>query len=99
MRNQLKIIYANFNPENMILRDHLAYERTIIANERTLLAYLRSFIMLLGSGLTFIKIIDDPLFQFAGFFLIPISFGMLGLGFFKYFRLRAILKKIYQNNP
>ena len=29
----------------MILRDHLAYDRTVLANERTLLSYLRSAIV------------------------------------------------------
>jgi len=40
------------NEEKIILRDHLAMERTKLANERTLLSYLRSALYLfLGGGL------------------------------------------------
>ncbi len=48
--------YSKIDPDKMILRDHLAYDRTILANERTLLAYLRTAIALLAAGGTLIKV-------------------------------------------
>ncbi|MEN7972740.1 MAG: DUF202 domain-containing protein [Verrucomicrobiota bacterium] len=51
--------YSKINPDDMILRDHLAYDRTVLANERTLLAYLRTAIALLAAGGTLVKIFPD----------------------------------------
>lgn len=44
------------NENNLITRDWLAIERTKLANERTFLAYFRTFIVILGSGLTILKL-------------------------------------------
>jgi putative membrane protein len=41
-----------FLVEELILRDHLALDRTRLANERTLLAYLRTALMLMVAGAT-----------------------------------------------
>ena len=38
--------------EDLILRDHLALDRTRLANERTLLAYARTALMLVVAGAT-----------------------------------------------
>jgi putative membrane protein len=42
--------------EELILRDHLALDRTRLANERTLLAYLRTALMLAVAGATAEKV-------------------------------------------
>jgi len=46
-------------PEDLILRDHLALDRTRLANERTLLAYLRTALMLVVTGATAVKFVAD----------------------------------------
>ena len=51
--------YSKINPDDMILRDHLAYDRTVLANERTLLSYLRTAIALLAAGATLVKIFPE----------------------------------------
>lgn len=38
--------------DELILRDHLAIDRTKLANERTLLAYIRTALMLMVAGVT-----------------------------------------------
>jgi inner membrane protein YidH len=45
-----------FVVEELILRDHLALDRTRLANERTLLAYLRTALMLMVAGATAEKV-------------------------------------------
>ena len=42
--------YSKINPSDMILRDHLAYDRTVLANERTFLSYMRTSIALFAAG-------------------------------------------------
>ncbi len=44
--------YARFKGEDLILRDELAINRTILANEATLLAYVRSALTLIIAGVT-----------------------------------------------
>jgi putative membrane protein len=47
------------SPDEPILRDHLALDRTRLANERTLLAYLRTALMLLVTGATAVKFVAE----------------------------------------
>ncbi len=51
--------YTKFDPDELILRDHLALDRTILANERTLLAYLRTALFLVVSGVSLVKLFPD----------------------------------------
>ena len=53
--------YSESDPEKMDLRDHLAYDRTVLANQRTYLAYLKFGIFSLATGLTFLKVFSDDL--------------------------------------
>jgi len=47
--------------EELILRDHLALDRTRLANERTLLAYVRTAFMLIIAGATALKLfVETP---------------------------------------
>lgn len=66
--------YAKFNPDEMILRDHLAYDRTVLANERTLLSYLRTSIALFAAGGTLLKLFPEE----SG--MVGLGSGLLGLG-------------------
>lgn len=53
--------YSKIHPDDMILRDHLAYDRTVLANERTFLSYARTSITLLIAGGTLIKFLHEDL--------------------------------------
>ena len=53
--NMKKSPYLRFDWSNLILRDELAVERTLLSNERTLLAYLRS-----GAALLVSYFLPDP---------------------------------------
>ncbi|HJQ80519.1 MAG TPA: DUF202 domain-containing protein [Lacipirellulaceae bacterium] len=45
--------------DELILRDHLALDRTRLANERTLLAYIRTAFMLIIAGATALKLLVE----------------------------------------
>lgn len=89
--------YKNYCSEEMILRDHLAYDRTFLANERTFLSYERTAIMVFATGLTLVKLFsnNDGL-VLLGFIVIGISILVAILGLFKYLILRRDLKQIYE---
>ena len=98
MKKSNKNIYSNIRPEDMILRDYLAYDRTVIANERTLLAYFRSALMLFATGVTLLKLIKEILYQFIGLFFIAISFVVFIFGLVRYFVLKNKLNRIYTDS-
>ena len=78
----------------MILRDHLALDRTLLANHRTFLAYIRTFVGLFGGGAALVKLVDVPLFQFAGYAFAIASPFFLVAGVIRYIRLSCRLKPI-----
>jgi len=65
--------YTKFSEDEFILRDYLAIDRTILANERTFLAYLRSALTVFIAGVTFIKFFDNLLIEIVGWFFVPIG--------------------------
>ena len=55
---------AKYDPKN--IRDQLAADRTILANERTLLAYLRVALTLFVAGVSFIKFFESRILMILG---------------------------------
>ena len=89
--------YEKIEPQKMILRDHLVFDRTALANERTLLAYLRTAVMVFATGFTLFKIFADSLaIKTAGLVSVGASLLVFIVGLANFFRLRGRLKKIYK---
>jgi putative membrane protein len=79
--------YERFDTEELILRDELAIDRTLLANERTLLSYLRSGVAMMITGLTIIHYATKAWFMWAGVSCIP--FGIV-TGIFGIWRFRKM---------
>lgn len=92
--------YSKINPESMILRDHLAYDRTVLANERTLLSYMRTAIALFIAGGTLVKVLHEELAMLClGIALLIVgSFVMVG-GVHRFSTVRKRLAKAYEVPP
>ena len=56
--------YSGFTEERT-LRDCLALDRTVMANERTLLSYIRLFVGLMAAGAGMVKVFPDSRFYMA----------------------------------
>lgn len=80
--------------DDMILRDFLALDRTILANKRTLLAYLRTFIGLIAGGIGMIKLVTDGIINIVGYIFIAVSFPVLIIGLIKYIKMQRTLADI-----
>ena len=78
-------------------RDWLAIERTKLANERTFLAYFRTFVVILGSGITVIKLDLFEELKSFGFVLLVLSPIILALGIYRLFRVKHKISKYYKN--
>jgi putative membrane protein len=83
--------YDRFSKSELILRDQLAIDRTILANERTLLSYLRGAVAMVIAGLTFVQFIEYGILRYIGMALVPIGLftGVFGLS-----RYRRINRRI-----
>ncbi|MEE9413369.1 MAG: DUF202 domain-containing protein [Methylococcales bacterium] len=89
--------YTKINPKDMILRDHLAYDRTILANETTLLAYLRTAMALLAAGATLFRLFpNDAYFQVLGIVMLFLGMVIAGIGVFRFFAMTKRLKKLHE---
>ena len=78
--------------KNMLLNDHLAVDRTILANERTLLAFLRTVITFIVAGITLGNILDgkEKIYVLVILFVSAFIFGVYGI--YNYIKLRKKLK-------
>jgi putative membrane protein len=83
--------YSQHKPEELILRDKLAINRTSLANERTLLAYLRSAVALIIAGITIVNLSPSDWFTIIGIICIPT--GIL-TGIFGSIRFTAMNRNI-----
>jgi putative membrane protein len=84
------------NKEEIILRDHLALERTKLANERTLLSYLRTALYLFLGGLALLEMVDIVKVRNLGFVSIFLSAVFLLTGIFRYYQLKKHMKNLYK---
>lgn len=84
---------------HLILRDHLAADRTILANERTFLAYIRTALTLFVAGLSFVHfdILNRPLIDgIIGSLFMVIGFITFLLGLYRYNNMKSLIREIKQ---
>ncbi len=83
------------NRDKLILRDHLALERTRLANERTFMAYIRSSLYLLVGGLALLQLQDVADLGWVA--IVAISFAVLfaAIGFIRFYQLKRQLASYY----
>jgi putative membrane protein len=86
--------YSRFDPNDLILRDKLAIDRTRLANERTLLAYLRSGAALMIAGISIMHFSTEDWFGAVGIVCIPVGIitGIVGIG--RYRRMKKSISHI-----
>jgi len=86
--------YSKYCGATLILRDELAIDRTLLANERTLLSYLRSAVALFIAGVTIIHFSTEGWFWVLGLACIPtgIITGIIGVA--RYRRMNQSIVRI-----
>ena len=83
--------------KNSEIRDQMALERTIFANERTFMAYLRTAIAIVGAGIIAAKFANDLYLKIAGFVLLPVGFALGVYGFYRYRQKQKIILNHHQH--
>lgn len=76
----------------LILRDHLALERTKLANERTLFSYIRTSLYLLTAGIGVLQI--DSISRLDGLAWVCIISGIIlfFFGFIRFCKMKKLLR-------
>ena len=77
-------LYSQFDTAELILRDHLAIDRTLLANERTLMSYLRSGVALFIAGISIINFSHEAWFTAMGFLCLPCAIITVLFGIVRY---------------
>ena len=80
------------NNEKLILRDHLALERTKLANVRTLFSYIRTSLYLLTAGIGIFQIESISRLDGLAWVCVIIGVILFILGFVRYFQMCKQLK-------
>jgi putative membrane protein len=81
-------------PDELILRDQLALDRTRLANERTLLAYIRTAFMLLVAGATALKLfVDTPGVVFTAWLFIGLGICTTIFGTSRFMAMRQAINR------
>ncbi len=92
-------LYKELLTKQLILRDYLAIERTILTNEATYLAYIRTSLTIIVIGVTLFKIFtDNVLLQYLGIILAISGLLVLIIGSLKTIEMRKKINKFLQNN-
>jgi putative membrane protein len=83
------------NRDKLILRDHLALERTRLANERTFMAYIRSALYLVIGGLALLQLKDAGDLEWVGIVALALAAIFTIIGVVRFIQLRRQLASYY----
>jgi putative membrane protein len=94
-KNLIRFTQDYDNKEEIILRDHLAMERTKLANERTLLSYIRTSLYLLLGGVGMLGLNDFQDIRWLGYVSLALSAILIVVGIYRYVMLNRHLLEFY----
>lgn len=98
MKKILKFTDDFQNHENLILRDHLALERTKLANERTLFSYIRTSLYLLTAGIGILELESIEHLRIIAYISLFFSGLLLLIGILRFCQLNRNLKGYIPEN-
>jgi len=81
----------DISPKKLTVRDILAINRTVLANERTFLSYLRTAATFLIAGVSLIKFFDSIPTIVGGYMLIGMSVLIGFYGIIKYDSMKQLI--------
>lgn len=77
--------------KDLILRERLALQRTILANQSTFLAFLRTSMYFFIAGLSLESLLKIDNSFIIEWFLFTSSFGIFCIGIFNYFKHKKMI--------
>lgn len=92
-----KLFTSRAIDENLI-REHLALERTKLANERTLLSYTQAALYFLLGGLTLLQLQEYQDLWFIGYLALVFSGIFLTVGVWRFLVLKRKMKRLLKGD-
>ncbi len=86
--------YMNVDAEELSLRDHLAIDRTLLANERSFLAYVRTSVTLFIAAISLIKFFDATWIQISGQLMLAATAIIFFRGLLKYKAAQRVMEHL-----
>lgn len=86
--------YSKYCSDDLILRDELAIDRTLLANERTLLSYVRFAVALFIAGVTIMHFSNEAWFSVMGLACIPTGIIIGIIGVVRYRQMNRLIIRI-----
>jgi putative membrane protein len=86
--------FTEGNKEEMILRDLLAVDRTIMANESAFLSYIRTALTIVVAGVSVIHFFDNTVMTIVGWVLVAFAALLFVHGATRYDSMEQILHNI-----
>ena len=80
--------------DEAFIREHLALERTKLANERTLLSYTQAALYFLLGGLALIQLKEYEEMHYIGYLALFFSVLFFNIGIWRYIALDRKMKKL-----
>jgi putative membrane protein len=89
-----KTPYSQLDTNHLTLRDHLALDRTTLANERTFLAYIRTALALFVIGVTFLHFLADGIYSVAAYAFMGLGILVFLVGTIQFLRVKRRLDDV-----
>jgi putative membrane protein len=86
--------YQKTAPPDMILRDYLAVERTVMANQRSFVACLRTMLSLVVAGASFIKFSGYQWMEIVGWVLVSLGIILAPIGAVRFLQMKRLIDEI-----
>ena len=94
--------YNGIQKGDLILRDYLAIDRTVMANEVSFMSYIRTALTMVVAAMTFLKFFDIPEVHLLGWLFIVLAALLVIHGATRYEAMGSILNGLtgdIQNHP
>ena len=88
------MVYERIESENLILRDLLAIDRTVLSNQRSFLACIRTSLSVFVAGVSFIKFIGYTWTTVIGWAFMPLSAALLLIGVSRYLHMKRRIEAL-----
>lgn len=86
-------IVINAMNKDLILREKLALQRTILANQTTLLAFIRTAMYFLVAGVSIDRFLENKVLIYLSFLFYFVSFLIFILGWLNFLKQRKKIKE------
>jgi len=91
--------YERFSQEEIVLRDYLAADRTLLANERTYLSYIRTALAFAIAGASALHFLEGTETDVLGVFLLLVGVLTFGVGSWRYIWYKRRIESITGKAP